>query len=77
MWCRCVFQREDEKSNVGVELNKDLVKVSPHIHTGSLDKISPPSHLCPDKTNKQMQGKPDLLMSCTTSALLTEPCHSI
>ena len=28
LWRRCVFQREDEKSNVGVELNKDLVKVS-------------------------------------------------
>ena len=53
-----MFQREDEKSNVGVELNKDLVKVSLQVDAGS------PSNFvyCCDQTSNQMRD--NLISTC-------------
>ena len=55
MRCSCVFQREDEKSNVGVELNKDLVKVSSQIDVAFPNENISPSRLRSDKSNYRMQ----------------------
>lgn len=38
---RCVYQREDEQQKIGVELNKDLVKVAARAMEANLTKIGP------------------------------------
>ena len=39
--CRCVYQREDEKGRVGVELNRDLVKVAGKALEKNLTRLGP------------------------------------
>lgn len=39
--CRCVYQREDEKGAVGVELNRDLVKVAGKALEKNLTRLGP------------------------------------
>lgn len=38
---RCVYQREDEEQKIGVELNKDLVKVAARAMEANLTKMGP------------------------------------
>ena len=38
---RCVYQREDEKGRVGVELNRDLVKVAGKALEKNLTRLGP------------------------------------
>jgi len=38
---RCVYQREDEQQKIGVELNKDLVKVAARAMEANLTKMGP------------------------------------
>lgn len=37
--CRCVYQRPDEAGNIGVELNKDLVKVAAKAMTTNMTRL--------------------------------------
>ena len=39
--CRCVYQREDEKGAVGVELNRDLVKVAGKALEKNMTRMGP------------------------------------
>lgn len=39
--CRCVYQHEDEEGVVGVELNRDLVKVAGKALERNLTKMGP------------------------------------
>ena len=41
MACRCVYQREDDAGVVGVELNRDLVKVASKALERNLTRLGP------------------------------------